>query len=76
MFLITIFFLLYDQFLSFIKIIVGAAHTVSLPFASFVGAGHFFLNGFLECVVKFLTMLPATNVNFFGQLVEGLETIF
>ena len=50
--------------------------TVSFPFASFVGAGHFFLDAFLEGLVKFLSMLIAVLVNFLGQLVEELEAIF
>jgi hypothetical protein len=41
-----------------------------------VGAGHFFLDALLEGLVKFLSMLIAVFVDFFGQLVEGLQAIF
>jgi hypothetical protein len=41
-----------------------------------VDAGHFFLNALLEGLVKFLTMLVAVFVDFFGQLVEGSQAIF
>jgi hypothetical protein len=69
LFLITVVSIpVYDQF-SFIKIIVGV-NTVSHSFASFVGAGHFLLDAFLEGLVKFLTMLLAGNVNFFANLLK------
>ena len=71
---ITAICILLDKF-SFVQIIVSV-NVVSFPFASFVGAGHFFFHGFLVGLVEFLTILLAVFVNFFGQLVECLEAIF
>ena len=65
--------MVYDQ-LSLIEIVV-CINTVSLPFASFVGAGHFLLDVLLKGLVKVLAKLLAVIVNFFGQCVESLEAI-
>ena len=70
---ITAICILLDKF-SFVQIIVSV-NVVSFPFASFVGAGHFFLQCFLVGFVEFLTMLLAVFVNLFGQMVECLEAI-
>jgi hypothetical protein len=52
------------------------SQSVSLPLASFLCAGHFLLDMFPECLVKILTIFLATNEDFSGKLVEGLEALF
>jgi len=59
----------------FIEIII-CLNTVSLSLASFLCAGHFLLNVFLECLVEVLPIFLATHEDFSGKLVEGLEALF
>ena len=73
-FLCISFFLVSLHFF-FIEIII-CLNTVSLSLASFLCAGHFLLNVLLECLVKFLPIFLATNEDFSGKLVEGLEALF
>ena len=59
----------------FIEIIV-CLNTVSLPLASFLCAGHFLLDVFLECLVEVVPIFLAASKDFSGKFVEGLEALF
>ena len=50
-------------------------NTVSLPLASFLCAGHFLLDVFLECLVEVVPIFLLASKDFSGKFVEGLEAL-